>query len=104
MIAKVRADNGVTPREITSEEIVSRTIFAMVAEGAHILEEGIAQRASDIDVAYVNGYGFPRYRGGPMFHAELTGWPKVIDFIKSQSQGPFGKWWTPSAWLLKQAH
>ena len=102
MIAKVRADNGITPREITADEVVSRTIFAMVAEGAHILEEGIAQRASDIDVAYVNGYGFPRYRGGPMFHAELTGWPKVIDFITAQSKGQFAKWWTPAPWLLNK--
>lgn len=103
LVAKARAANGVTPREITADEIVSRCIFAMVAEGAHIIEEGIAQRASDIDVTYVNGYGFPRYRGGPMFHAELTGWPKVIDFVKQQAAGPFGKWWTPAAWLLKQS-
>lgn len=102
LVAKVRAANGVTPRDIAADEIVSRCVFAMVAEGAHIIEEGIAQRASDIDVTYVNGYGFPRYRGGPMFHAELTGWPKVIDFIQKQAAGPFGKWWTPSAWLLKQ--
>ncbi|MHB1204969.1 MAG: 3-hydroxyacyl-CoA dehydrogenase NAD-binding domain-containing protein [Rhodospirillaceae bacterium] len=102
LLAKARTAAGVTPRDVTADEIVSRTIFALVAEGAHILEEGIAQRASDIDVAYVNGYGFPRYRGGPMFHAELTGWPKVIDFIRAQGQGPFAKWWTPSKWLLKQ--
>ena len=82
---------------------MERLLYSMVNEGCRILEEGIAQRASDIDVAYVNGYGFPRYRGGPMFHAELTGWPKVIDFIKSQGRGPFAKWWIPSPWLLKQA-
>jgi 3-hydroxyacyl-CoA dehydrogenase len=102
LVAKARAGSGATPREIGAEEIVNRCIFAMVAEGAHIVEEGIAQRASDIDVTYVNGYGFPRYRGGPMFHAELTGWPKVIAFIAAQAAGPFGKWWTPAAWLLKQ--
>ncbi len=102
LVASARAVYRVTPREIVTDEIVSRCIFALVAEGAHILEEGIAQRASDIDVVYINGYGFPRYRGGPMFHAGLVGWPKVIAFIEAQAEGPFAKWWTLAPWLLKQ--
>ena len=61
---------GITPREVTDAEIVQRCIYALVNEGARILEEGIAQRSSDIDIVYLNGYGFPAYRGGPMFYAD----------------------------------
>ena len=68
-----RREHGITPRKIGSTEIVQRCIFALVNEGARILEEGIAQRASDIDVVYIFGYGFPAYRGGPMFYADSLG-------------------------------
>lgn len=68
-----REAEGVTPRQISSAEIVQRCIFALVNEGARILEEGIAQRASDIDVVYIFGYGFPAYRGGPMLYADRVG-------------------------------
>ncbi len=73
-----RKREGVTPREITDEEIVARTLYTMVNEGALILEEGKAQRASDIDVVWIYGYGWPVYRGGPMFWAQTEGLPKVV--------------------------
>ncbi len=68
-----RKEHGITPRNISSTEIVQRCIFALVNEGAKILEEGIAQRASDIDIVYIFGYGFPAYRGGPMLYADRVG-------------------------------
>ena len=71
-------DRASTQREITDEEIVERTLYPMVNEGALILEEGKAQRASDIDVVWIYGYGWPVYRGGPMFWAETEGLPKVV--------------------------
>jgi len=73
LIADYRGQVGVTPRHIRDEEIVDRCILALVNEGARVLDEGIAQRASDIDVVYLTGYGFPRYRGGPMFYADQLG-------------------------------
>ena len=64
---------GIRRRAISDDEIVERCIFALVNEGARILEDGVAQRASDIDVVYLAGYGFPRFRGGPMYYAETVG-------------------------------
>ena len=77
LIEKYRAEIGMAPRTIPAEEIVQRCIFALVNEGARILEEGIALRASDIDVVYLAGYGFPAAKGGPMFHAQAVGLEKV---------------------------
>jgi 3-hydroxyacyl-CoA dehydrogenase len=77
---------GVERREITTTEIVERTLFTMVNEGAKILEEGIAQRASDIDVVWVYGYGWPVYRGGPMFWAESEGLGRIVDGLKRQEE------------------
>jgi 3-hydroxyacyl-CoA dehydrogenase len=74
LIEKYRAEIGMAPRTIPAEEIVQRCIFALVNEGARILEEGIALRASDIDVVYLAGYGFPAAKGGPMFHAQAAGY------------------------------
>ena len=73
LIEQVRAEIGRAPREITREEIIERTIYALVNEGARILEEGYALRAVDIDIIYINGYGFPAYRGGPMWYADTVG-------------------------------
>ena len=74
MIAEYRSGaSASTPRKIGDDEIVDRCILALVNEGARILDEGIAQRASDIDVVYLTGYGFPRHRGGPMFYADTLG-------------------------------
>jgi 3-hydroxyacyl-CoA dehydrogenase len=78
IIDDFRQREGVTPRDITDEEIVERTLYTMVNEGALILEEGKAQRASDVDVVWIYGYGWPVYRGGPMFWAKTEGYAKVV--------------------------
>jgi 3-hydroxyacyl-CoA dehydrogenase len=77
---------GVERRTITDDEIVERTLYTMVNEGAKILEEGIAQRASDIDVVWVYGYGWPVYRGGPMFWADTVGPPTIVEGLKRQEE------------------
>jgi 3-hydroxyacyl-CoA dehydrogenase len=77
---------GVERREISDQEIVERTLYTMVNEGAKILEEGIAQRASDIDVVWVYGYGWPVYRGGPMFWADTEGLDKIVEGLKRQEE------------------
>jgi len=76
-------------------------MFALVNEGANILSEGIAQRASDIDVIYAFGYGFPRYRGGPMFYANTIGLEKVAEGIRGFAAGSLGSHWAVSPHLLK---
>jgi len=77
---------GVERSEISTQEIVERTLYTMVNEGAKILEEGIAQRASDIDVVWVYGYGWPVYRGGPMFWADTVGLDAIVDGLKRQEE------------------
>jgi 3-hydroxyacyl-CoA dehydrogenase len=84
IIEQFAAKQGVTRRDISDEEIVERTLYTMVNEGAKILEEGMAQRASDIDVVWVYGYGWPVYRGGPMFWADTEGLQKIVDGLKAQ--------------------
>ncbi|GAA4745286.1 3-hydroxyacyl-CoA dehydrogenase NAD-binding domain-containing protein [Sphingomonas daechungensis] len=84
IIDDFRAKAGVEKREISDEEIVERTLYTMVNEGAKILEEGMAQRASDIDVVWVYGYGWPVYRGGPMFWADTVGLQNIVDGLKRQ--------------------
>jgi 3-hydroxyacyl-CoA dehydrogenase len=83
VVAKIiddfRTKAGITPRQISDEEIMVRTLYTMVDEGAKILEEGIAQRASDIDVVWNYGYGWPRHKGGPMFWADMVGLNKIVD-------------------------
>jgi len=86
IIEDFAAENGVERREISDEEIVERTLYTMVNEAAKILEEGIAQRASDIDVVWVYGYGWPVYRGGPMFWADSVGLQKIVDGLKRQEE------------------
>jgi 3-hydroxyacyl-CoA dehydrogenase len=86
VIEEFRAREGVEKREISDHEIVERTLYTMVNEGAKILEEGMAQRASDIDVVWVYGYGWPVYRGGPMFWADTEGLQKIVDGLKAQEQ------------------
>ena len=83
-------------RTIGKDEIVERTMLALVNEGAKILEEGIALRASDIDVVYVYGYAFPVYRGGPMFWADLMGLPTVLEKIKGFHEAGHGDVWSPA--------
>jgi len=83
LIATVSAQLGVERREIGEEEMVERMLFPLINEGARILEEGIARRASDIDVVWINGYGFPRWRGGPMFHADETGLAHIVARLRA---------------------
>ncbi|MFT4056375.1 MAG: 3-hydroxyacyl-CoA dehydrogenase NAD-binding domain-containing protein [Novosphingobium sp.] len=78
LIEEFREREGITPRAISDEEIVARTLYTMVNEGALILEEGIAQRSSDIDVVWLYGYGWPRWTGGPMFWGEREGFAKIV--------------------------
>jgi len=98
-----RKEIGVKPRTISDEEIVERLIYALVNEGAYILQEGIALRASDIDMVYLTGYGFPPYRGGPMFYADTVGLKKVLERIETFSKGYQGQVWKPAALLVKLA-
>ena len=81
IIEQFRARAGITPRAISDEEIEVRTLYTVVNEGAKILEEGIAQRASDIDVVWIYGYGWPRHKGGPMFWAGQTGLATIVDAL-----------------------
>ncbi|MES2327914.1 MAG: 3-hydroxyacyl-CoA dehydrogenase NAD-binding domain-containing protein [Pseudomonadota bacterium] len=86
IIKDFAAKQGVTRREISDQEIIERTLYSMVNEGAKILEEGIAQRASDVDVVWVYGYGWPVYRGGPMFWADTEGAAKIVEGLKRQEE------------------
>ncbi|MBZ9958322.1 3-hydroxyacyl-CoA dehydrogenase NAD-binding domain-containing protein [Mesorhizobium sp. BR1-1-14] len=82
LIRSKAAEKGIAPREISAEEIIERTHYPLINEGAKILEEGIAARASDIDVIWVNGYGFPIGKGGPMFWAGLEGAPRIVERLE----------------------
>jgi 3-hydroxyacyl-CoA dehydrogenase len=86
IIEDFASQQGVERRQISDQEIVERTLYSMVNEGAKILEEGIAQRASDIDVVWVYGYGWPVYRGGPMFWADTEGLDKIVEGLKRQEE------------------
>jgi 3-hydroxyacyl-CoA dehydrogenase len=90
IIERYRKERGITPRRIDAKEIVDRCILALVNEGARILDEGIAQRASDIDVVYLAGYGFPRHRGGPMLHADTLGLFNVRRRLRELASMPIG--------------
>jgi len=103
MIVLHSADTGVTRRQISDLEIVERLVYALVNEGARILEEGIALRASDIDIVYLYGYGFPLQRGGPMFYADSVGLTKVLALIEQYALGRHGEAWTPAPLLKKLA-
>jgi 3-hydroxyacyl-CoA dehydrogenase len=103
LIKKYREENKIKTRAISDEEIVERLIYALVNEAAYILEEGIALRASDIDMVYLTGYGFPAYRGGPMFYADTVGLPKVLASIEKFQKGYMGEVWKPAPLLVKLA-
>jgi 3-hydroxyacyl-CoA dehydrogenase len=99
---------GVRQRTIEPNEIIERCIYALIVEGARILDEGLALRANDIDVVWANGYGFPRYRGGPMFYADTVGLDKVYDavcrFRDSYGGNELGDlYWKPPALLEELA-
>jgi len=92
---------GVERRQISDEEIVDRCVYALVNEGARVLEDGIALRAVDIDITYIYGYGFPAWRGGPMFYADTVGIAKVLARIEEFEKQHGSDLWTPAP-LLKQ--
>jgi 3-hydroxyacyl-CoA dehydrogenase len=94
---------GVKRRAISDQEIVERLVYALVNEGAQILDEGIALRASDIDMVYLTGYGFPLYRGGPMFYADTVGLPNVLAAMEQYARGLNGAAWVPAPLLVKLA-
>ncbi len=103
IIEDYRKEKGIKTRQISDEEIVERLIYALVNEAATILEEGIALRASDIDMVYLTGYGFPAYRGGPMFYADTVGLPKVLVSIEKFQKSYMGEVWKPAPLLVKLA-
>ncbi len=102
LVRRWSAEAGIPHREIPSQEIVERCIYALVNEGARILEEGYALRAVDIDIIYINGYGFPAYRGGPMWYADTVGLRRVYDRI-CEFERQHGELWTPAPLLKKLA-
>jgi 3-hydroxyacyl-CoA dehydrogenase len=105
MIAKHRAELGITPRKIGDDEIVHRLVFSLVNEGAKLLEEGIAAKAGDIDMVYLTGYGFPLHRGGPMRYADEQGLFNVVQAMKKFAANPHddAKFWQPAPLLATLA-
>jgi 3-hydroxyacyl-CoA dehydrogenase len=104
LIVQYRNDAGIAPRKVGDEEVIERCIFALVNEGARILDEGIAARASDIDIVYLNGYGFPLHRGGPMLYADIVGLPNVVRALRRFAAEPGADAsWQPAPLLVKLA-
>jgi len=103
LIEQTTKELGIERRPISAEEIVDRTIYALVNEGAKILEEGYALRAVDIDIIYVNGYGFPAWRGGPMWYADTVGLPRVLARVE-EFHSRFGDLWKPAPLLVELAN
>src|SRR5207253_8455968 len=105
IIAACAKEGGIARRTVGDEEVLTRCLWALVNEGARILEEGIALRASDIDVIYLTGYGFPPFRGGPMFAADTAGLYNVVRSMKRFAANPHGDpgFWRPAPLLAKLA-
>ena len=105
MVDEHRKSLGITPRKISDEEIVQRLVFALVNEGAHILEDGIASKASDIDMVYITGYGFPMFRGGPMNYADQVGLFNVVQAMRRFAANPLddAEFWKPAPLLARLA-
>lgn len=105
LIESHRITQGISARTISDEEIVQRLVFSLVNEAAHILEEGIANKASDVDVVYIFGYGFPMHRGGPLNYANEFGLPHVIAAMKRFAQNPLddAQFWQPAPLLVRLA-
>jgi len=103
MIADHRTALGITPRKISDEEIVHRLVYSLVNEAAKILEEGIASKASDIDMVYLTGYGFPLHRGGPMCYADTQGLFNVVEDMKRFARNPHddAEFWQPAPLLAR---
>ena len=105
MVNRHSKELGIERRAISDEEIVERLVYALVNEGARILEEGIAMRSSDIDMVYLNGYGFPLHRGGPMLYADTVGLYNVSRRMRAFAQNPLTdrKFWQPAKLIEKLA-
>jgi len=104
IIEQFRKDRGIDTRKISDDEVIERCVFALVNEGARILDEKIAARASDVDLVYLNGYGFPQHRGGPMLYADLVGLPNVVRSLKRfAAEAGAEAWWQPAPLLVKLA-
>jgi 3-hydroxyacyl-CoA dehydrogenase len=103
VIEDVRKAQGITPRKISDDEIVERCVYSLVNEGARIVEEGIAQRASDVDMVYLTGYGFPLFRGGPMLYADMVGLPNVVRAMERFRAQTKDEFWKPAALLSRLA-
>ena len=105
MIEKHRGELGIAPRKIADDEIVQRLVYALVNEGAKILDEGIASKASDIDMVYLTGYGFPLHRGGPMCYADTQGLLNVVQTMKRFATNPHddAAFWQPAPLLARLA-
>lgn len=103
MIEQHSADLGIERRKISDQEIVERLVYSLVNEGANLLDEGIAMRASDIDMVYLTGYGFPLHRGGPMFYADTVGLPNVVMTMEKYAKGRHGDAWKPAPLLASLA-
>ena len=103
IVLEESAKLGITRRQISDEEIVQRALYSLINEGARILEEGIALRASDIDVVYLTGYGFPDFRGGPLFYADTVGLPNILRTMREFAKGYQPDGWEPAPLLAKLA-
>ena len=101
---KFAAENGIKRREISNQEIEERCVFTLINEGYKIIEEGIALRQSDVDVVYAMGFGFPRYRGGPLHYANHIGLKVIVEKIEKFAKLYGARWWTPSKLLIEQAN
>jgi 3-hydroxyacyl-CoA dehydrogenase len=103
LVVRHSQELGIVRRKIADVEIVERLVYSLVNEGAKVLEERIAQRASDIDLVYLNGYGFPVWRGGPMFYADTVGLGEVVRAITRYSRLPNTEPWAPAPLLVRLA-
>jgi 3-hydroxyacyl-CoA dehydrogenase len=105
IIERYREKKGAVPRAVPDAEIVERCIYALINEGARVVDEGIAQRSSDVDLVYLNGYGFPAYRGGPMFYADSVGLITVARALTriAAVPGADAEFWTPAPLLARLA-
>ena len=102
LIVSISEEQGITRRDVSDKEILERCLYPLVNEGAKILEEGLAQRPGDIDIVWIYGYGFPRYRGGPMFWADLVGLKTIYD-VMSRLHDEHGDWLEPAPLLRRLA-
>ena len=104
LVSRLAAEHGVAAREVSDEEIERRCVLSLINVGAMILSEGLALRASDIDVIWTSGYGFPRWRGGPMWYADSLGLKQVVDDMRALSTTGGGAYWAVPRLLAELAY